>query len=611
MNKKNIIPIIALILLISIVYAGDTCTYTGPSLDLINAHILREANDGGITSQCNSGESTSKSCGFCGTKVNTCSVVSGDKGIWSGWSSCQDQGYCQPGLQIPSLIINDTHRLDTSCQNNQVEYVKTVEKKNCGDECAYENIEKIDEHVSWECNIGLCGATCSSSTSEDCGRCGTLTCDNCQESCINEGICTKDTQRVSVCADCNQVKYETCDGNCQWKLDQDCGTPITEPGCNAVTLGSTKSCGYCGQQTCLKTCDETNPVYYWGSCENEYTGSDKCLIGSSISPKVISEKKPVCDGKLRAYQDTLETRGCSSQCKITTTGTTTRQTPGTAKTALIGQCGYNCDNNQVIRSGSDTGRCQAKVETCVNNQWTVTQTQITPIAEICDNNVDDDCDGQTDENCAKTVPPPPPIPLPNIDIDDNGIINQFDFKAFYEANGFCKGEAGFNPRADFNQDGCVGNKGQAGGKESDDSKLFMDKFPSGEDYLKFCGCPDIIVDGIVDIQDLLNVLFDNPNSDVDNNGILASMIDLGDMNCIAYYIGRDLPESCFKTVDGTQGAWKGCSGSGNIASAKAVTSYGVDPSSYFSQNKRCKQIDECSRMYGCKECNTAYCPEPK
>ena len=94
-------------------------------------------------------------------------------------------------------------------------------------------------------------------------------------------------------------------------------------------------------------------------------------------------------------------------------------------------------------------------------------------------------------------------------------------------------------------DSSFGNRNLLGGIESEDSSIFRQKFPSGLNYLKFCGCPDIVKDGVIDMRDVIAVLFNRPGADIDNNGIAASMKDLGDIQCIGHYFGNSqYPASC-------------------------------------------------------------------
>ncbi len=51
--------------------------------------------------------------------------------------------------------------------------------------------------------------------------------------------------------------------------------------------------------------------------------------------------------------------------------------------------------------GSNIGACEQGNQTCTNGAWGACQGNVGPAAEIC-NNIDDDCDGETDENLTQT-----------------------------------------------------------------------------------------------------------------------------------------------------------------------------------------------------------------
>ena len=60
-------------------------------------------------------------------------------------------------------------------------------------------------------------------------------------------------------------------------------------------------------------------------------------------------------------------------------------------------------NEQRSCQGSTIGICQPGYQTCINGtQWSTCSNQILPLAnDLCNNNLDDDCDGQIDEGCAQ------------------------------------------------------------------------------------------------------------------------------------------------------------------------------------------------------------------
>jgi len=47
----------------------------------------------------------------------------------------------------------------------------------------------------------------------------------------------------------------------------------------------------------------------------------------------------------------------------------------------------------------NVGECKAGTQTCVNGQWGACEGEVTPVAEICGDGKDNNCNGQTDEGC--------------------------------------------------------------------------------------------------------------------------------------------------------------------------------------------------------------------
>ncbi len=164
-----------------------------------------------------------------------------------------------------------------------------------------------------------------------------------------DGVSAKDGD----CDDSNPLMYpeaiEDCDG-----LDNDCNGVVDE-GCECVN-GETRPCsknmGICKEGT--QKCENGN----WSDC-----------IGG-VEPLPIDDCGDMLDNDCDGSVDEL----CA------------------------------CSNEGEQRPcGTPIGTCTEGVQTCTNGQWTECQNAVFPQEEICDDNLDNDCDGSIDEGCTCTT----------------------------------------------------------------------------------------------------------------------------------------------------------------------------------------------------------------
>jgi hypothetical protein len=85
------------------------------------------------------------------------------------------------------------------------------------------------------------------------------------------------------------------------------------------------------------------------------------------------------------------------RCKVSGGETCSNGCYSETKKAVINS---ECNENETIQCGvTNAGACQYGNKVCENGRWSECIGSINPMLEICNNGVDDDCDGAIDETC--------------------------------------------------------------------------------------------------------------------------------------------------------------------------------------------------------------------
>ncbi len=255
---------------------------------------------------------------------------------------------------------------------------------------------------------GLPGTTCEVSCActkgkketQACGNCGSRsrTCgSNCQwgawSACGGQGVCKAGTKDSDACGNCG-TKSRTCTSKCAWGAWSSCA------GQGACTAGKkeTQKCGKCGSQT--RTCSNTCGWGKWSAC----SGEGVCTAGQKESGAcgLCGTHARICGSDCQ--WDPFSACSGEGECKAGAVESTKCCDCGQKSRTCDAKCHWSaysaCDGPDPVPAPScatgQAGACSLGVQECQQGCLTCTATT-TPAAEVCDD-LDNDCDGVTDED---------------------------------------------------------------------------------------------------------------------------------------------------------------------------------------------------------------------
>ncbi len=368
----------------------------------------------GDTRACYDGPAATSGVGACADGTQTC--------IEGHWSACE-------GATHPVAEVCDG--LDNNCDGAADEGCGCID----GDVRACYDGAASTEGVG-ECRAGMqrCAAgtweACEGSTAPDVEACdgrdndcdGAI--DGIARACYSgppetrdTGICHDGVQTCvaaswEACAGEALPQFETCNGvddDCDGTVDEDCTcTPGETRDCydaEPVTIGV----GLChvGAQTCV--------AGTWRACEGAVLPTDERCDGlDNDCDGVIDNGCDCVAGEVRGCYDgpagTMGVGVCdagSQTCVLGVWSTCAGEAlPGAE---VCDGLDNNCDGVvdglvQACYAGPagtmGVGLCVAGTQSCTAGVWGTCAGQVLPAVDICDDGVDSDCDGETDEGCA-------------------------------------------------------------------------------------------------------------------------------------------------------------------------------------------------------------------
>ncbi len=348
-----------------------------------------ECEDGEQRS-CYSGPDGTEGVGECVAGTQTC--------VEGQWGSCADE--VSPTTEICDNGLDDDCDGATDGQDSECGECNDGEQRSCYS--GPDGTEGVGECIAGTqtCADGQWGACegevlpsaeiCEGQLDENCD--GTVD-DGCDCTNGDEQPCytgPAGTEGVGECfagmQTCADGQWGACEGEvtpvteiCNNGLDDDCdgATDLEDSECGECISGDERSCytgpdGTEGVGECIagtQTCTDGQ----WGACEGEVLPSTE-----------------ICEGQLDENCDGTVDDGCDC-------------TNGDQQSCYTGPAGTE-----------GVGECVAGTQACVDGVWGDCIDEVTPLAEICDNQLDDDCDGATDTD-------DPDCPVGDDDDDDDDV----------------------------------------------------------------------------------------------------------------------------------------------------------------------------------------------
>jgi len=161
------------------------------------------------------------------------------------------------------------------------------------------------------------------------------------------------------------------------------------------TPGILRNGEICPQDTCTFIEYAGGNLIFSVECFSAYSAEEGPYCGDgNADPDELCDGSDLKGKTCQSFGYDTGTAACTASCTYDLSGCSKKNGGSTSHSPIYGAA--ECSEGETQSCGSSTGRCKVGYQLCENGEWSECIDEIKPIREIC-NGIDDDCNGEIDD----------------------------------------------------------------------------------------------------------------------------------------------------------------------------------------------------------------------